>query len=194
MRSIGWLGVVGAVCFACSSDTGGNADPGTTAHTLTIRISGNGAVQSATPSFSCHSDCSQSVAGAVTLTATADAGSTFAGWQGDCSGTGSCSLTMSADHTVTALFGTNQPPPPNGSFRVTVNNVGNGSGRVTSSPAGIDCPGTCSMTAQNGTPVMLTAQAATGSTFAGWGGGCHGAGTCTMTSTGDVWVDFESAT
>lgn len=41
----------------------------------------------------------------VTLTATADAGSEFAGWSGGgCSGTGTCVVTMNADITVTATF------------------------------------------------------------------------------------------
>lgn len=40
----------------------------------------------------------------VTLTATANPGSIFAGWSGACSGTGSCVLTMNADKAVTATF------------------------------------------------------------------------------------------
>ena len=51
---------------------------------------------------------------AVTLTATADPGSTFAGWSGDCAGTEpTCDLTMEADRTATATFqleSQNQPP------------------------------------------------------------------------------------
>ena len=38
----------------------------------------------------------------VTLTATPNAGSTFAGWSGACSGTGTCVVTMNAAQTVTA--------------------------------------------------------------------------------------------
>ena len=42
---------------------------------------------------------------AVTLTASPDASSTFAGWSGACSGTSpTCSLTMDANKTVTAAF------------------------------------------------------------------------------------------
>jgi hypothetical protein len=41
----------------------------------------------------------------VTLTATPDAGFGFAGWSGDCSGTGACALTMNAAKNVTAIFG-----------------------------------------------------------------------------------------
>jgi hypothetical protein len=48
----------------------------------------------------------------VTLNATAGSGSTFAGWSGACSGTGSCQVTMSAAQNVTATFDTVPPPPP----------------------------------------------------------------------------------
>ena len=40
----------------------------------------------------------------VTLSATADGSSTFGGWTGACSGTGSCTVTMDAAKTVTATF------------------------------------------------------------------------------------------
>ncbi len=40
----------------------------------------------------------------LTLTASPDSGSRFIGWQGDCSGTGPCRLTMDADKQVTANF------------------------------------------------------------------------------------------
>lgn len=40
----------------------------------------------------------------VTATATADDGSTFGGWSGDCSGVGICLLTMDAAKAVTATF------------------------------------------------------------------------------------------
>ena len=40
----------------------------------------------------------------VTLTATADSGSTFSGWTGVCSGTGTCQVTMDAAKNVTATF------------------------------------------------------------------------------------------
>ncbi|HEY2121868.1 MAG TPA: dockerin type I domain-containing protein, partial [Candidatus Acidoferrum sp.] len=44
----------------------------------------------------------------VTLTATPSSPSTFAGWGSPCSGTGSCSVTMTSPQTVTASF---TPPP-----------------------------------------------------------------------------------
>ncbi|MBI2535058.1 MAG: hypothetical protein HYW03_23000, partial [Deltaproteobacteria bacterium] len=66
-------------------------------------------------------------------------------------------------------------------FALTVNKSGAGTGTVTGT--GINCGTDCSEPFANGTSVVLTAAAASGSTFAGWsGGGCTGtASTCTVT-------------
>ena len=40
----------------------------------------------------------------LTLTANPESGVTFTGWSGDCSGTGSCAITMDSDHVVHAGF------------------------------------------------------------------------------------------
>jgi hypothetical protein len=53
-----------------------------------------------------------------------------------------------------------------------------GSGRVTSKPAGISCPGKCSATFAAGSRVLLTPKAKTRSRFLRWGGACTGAGAC----------------
>jgi len=67
-------------------------------------------------------------------------------------------------------------------YQLSVNKTGNGSGTVTSNPAGIDCGVTCTQDFDHGTVVTLTATAATGSTFNGWSGeGCTGTGTCIVT-------------
>ena len=47
----------------------------------------------------------------VPLTATPAEDSAFAGWSGDCSGKGSCKVTMNADKTVNAEFTKSQTPP-----------------------------------------------------------------------------------
>ena len=58
----------------------------------------------------------------------------------------------------------------------------NGSGTVTSTPAGITCGATCGALFTTGSTVTLAATPAAGSIFAGWGGGsCTGTGTCTLT-------------
>jgi len=69
--------------------------------------SGIGTVTSNPVGISCGNKCSSNFVRGVTLalTAAADFGSSFAGWSGaGCSGTGTCSLTITSDQTVTATF------------------------------------------------------------------------------------------
>jgi len=76
---------------------------------------GSGTVTASAGGLSCGSTCSGPVAigTSVTLTATADSGSAFTGWSGDCNGAATTSaVTMSADRTCTATFGRLVPPPP----------------------------------------------------------------------------------
>ena len=73
---------------------------------------------------------------------------------------------------------------------LTIEPAGSGRGNVRSDPAGIDLDaGDVSAGFVDGTVVTLTAAAAAGSTFAGWGGGCEGAArTCSVTLTSDTTV------
>jgi hypothetical protein len=64
---------------------------------------------------------------------------------------------------------------------VTVTKTGPATGKVTSSPPGIDCGSTCSFGFADNTVVTLTATAIAPSTFAGWGGACSGTATCSLT-------------
>lgn len=66
------------------------------------------------------------------------------------------------------------PTPAPAPLALTVTKTGGGGGTVTSTPAGIDCGLMCSTTLPFGTAVVITAAAATGSSFAGWGGDCTG--------------------
>lgn len=72
---------------------------------LTIALAGNGGGTVSGPGISCPPDCSQAyVPGAhVPLTATAAAGSAFAGFTGDCVGE-SCTLVMDDARSVGAVF------------------------------------------------------------------------------------------
>jgi hypothetical protein len=67
---------------------------------------GGGTITSSPKGIDCGSDCSETFNSGtvVTLTAVPDAGSTFAGWSGSCSGTGPCVMTMNADAAATAEF------------------------------------------------------------------------------------------
>lgn len=76
-----------------------------TGNTLTVTVTGGGSVTSSPSGISCPGVCSYVYAsGSVTLIETPNAGQTFTGWSGDCSGTGSCSVTMSAPKSVGATF------------------------------------------------------------------------------------------
>ena len=119
-------------------------------------------------------DCFEAyVVGArVTLAATPDPGSVFAGWSGDCTGAGSCVLTVGANKQVAATF--NRATR----FALVVNRVGGGT--VTSNPLGINCGADCTETYAVGTRVTLTATPATGFKFTGWSGACTGTGNCVV--------------
>lgn len=80
--------------------------PSTTQYTLDITRNGSGSGTVTGSGINCGSVCSGSYSPGtvVTLSATPATGSTFAGWSGACSGTGSCVVTMNASKTVTATF------------------------------------------------------------------------------------------
>ena len=112
----------------------------------------------------------------VTLNANPASGWTFAGWSA-CSGTGSCTVTMSQNLSVTATFSQQ-------TYVLSVSPPPIGSGTVTSTDGSINCPGTCGNSYPANTPVTLNATAASGWTFAGWSGGaCSGTGSCNVTMT-----------
>jgi len=82
-----------------------NVTPGFTL-TVTKAGSGNGTVTSSPTGINCSSDCTEDyVSGtSVTLTANPSGDSTLKAWSGACTGTGTCTVTMSAVRSVTATF------------------------------------------------------------------------------------------
>jgi hypothetical protein len=181
-----------SMVLACSSiDASGSGNTGIDGGTpapvqvvLDIHTTGNGVVRGA--GADCRGQCRITLnsGSKVHLAAVADSGSKFTGWAGACSGTVDCDLTLSADQAVTAAFAA----IPASAYPLTVTVTGQG--RVTSSPAGIDCPaGPCSATFGAGSAVELTAAASSGWQLSGWSGACNGAGSCNVTMNAPASAD-----
>ncbi|HSB69072.1 MAG TPA: choice-of-anchor tandem repeat GloVer-containing protein [Candidatus Methylomirabilis sp.] len=160
--------------------------------TVTLPGPGTGTVSSVPAGISCPGTCTEvfPVTSTVTLTATPDA-SFAVTWSGDCTPTGnSCTVVdMSAPpRTVTATF-TPQ------SLELSVSKAGTGAGTVTSSPAGITCGGTCTVSFAYGTAVTLTPAPAAGCTFTGWSGDADCSdGVVTLTGTRTCTATFADPT
>ncbi|HWF32704.1 MAG TPA: hypothetical protein VG188_09120 [Solirubrobacteraceae bacterium] len=141
---------------------------GTSESPLTVERTGTGSgtVTSSPTGIDCGETCSAEFeeGAEVTLSATPAAGSTFAGWSGACSGTGECKVTIAEAQQVKAEFALAP------SFSVSLESIGEGSGTVTSAPAGIDCGSECSAEFSEGEKVTLTAAPASGSKFVEWSG------------------------
>jgi len=188
----GWTGcgsVSGSTCIvamtAAASVSAGFARDSTVAVLKTG--TGSGSVTSYPPGISCGLTCSHLFDGgtSVTLVAVADANSTFQGWTGCDSASGTaCYISISGNITPTAQFGDNS------ALRVV--KTGNGTGRVTSSPAGISCGTVCSKEYAPGTAVTLTAAPDDHVVFTGWIGCPAASGaTCAITMTADVTVSAQ---
>jgi len=109
----GWSGGgcsgTGTCTVTLTSDTTVTATFNTVNYTLNVTKSGFGAgtLTSSPSGINCGSTCGASFGGgsSITLTATPNAGSKFAGWSGGgCSGTGTCTVTLNANTTVDAKF------------------------------------------------------------------------------------------
>jgi hypothetical protein len=118
---------------------------------------GSGTVTSNLTGIDCGGTCSAAfnTGASVTLTATPAGSSTFTGWGGDCSGTGTCQLTMDSAHVVIADFSA-----PGTTYSLTVNAGSNG---TISTPAG-------TTTRNAGEVVTITATPNSGYHFVNWTG------------------------
>ena len=157
--------------------------------------SGSGTVTSNPAGINCGNSCSAQFTGGtpVTMTATADAGSTFTGWSNGtgsvtCTGTGTCSATLNATSAVQATFVLNVTQ-----FPVTPSTAtANGGGGTVQCSAGGGPAGPCG-SYNVGTAVTITASPNTVSNFTGWSGGTGNAVGCTGTSTGPCVISSLTA-
>lgn len=157
--------------------TASSSTPGTFTLSVNTTGTGSGTVTKNPDSLSYHNGT------VVQLTATANPGSTFAGWSGDASGTANpLSVTMNGNKNITATFNTTSL----GTFTLNVTTTGTGSGTVSKNPD--------SVSYHSGTIVQLTATPAVGSTFAGWSGDASGTAnplSVTMTGTKNITGTFN---
>lgn len=157
--------------------------------TLVVNKEGDGAgtVTSDPGGIDCGESCQVNYEGgtAVTLTATAAAGSSFTGWQGACETETSnlCTLNVTTDQSVTATFAPQAPT----TYNVTVATTGEG--QVTTADATLFCPDLCTAAYAANTQVTLSATPASGYTFERWEGACQGTeSSCTVEVSGDQQV------
>lgn len=149
--------------------------PTPTVYSLTLSKQGSGTITSNPAAVNCGTTCLASfTSGAtVTLQATPATGYTFSGWGGDAD----CldgAVTMSGNKSCTATFTANPVVPASYTLTVipvgTVTAAGSGSGKIVSSPTGLDCGTKCSATFSSGSVITLQATPTAGSTFTGWSG------------------------
>jgi alpha-tubulin suppressor-like RCC1 family protein len=146
---------------------------------VVLQGDGSGSVGSAPAGIDCPATTCSALFNSgsqVTLTATPGGDSLFSGWTGCDSVSGAtCTVAMSGARSVAASFERQR-------FALTAATSGDGSGTVTSSPVGIDCPSACSLTLVSGSHLTLTAAPGVNSLFSGWTGCDSVSGaTCTVT-------------
>ncbi len=159
-----------AGCVGLKSTT---TNPPPVTYQLTVKATGNGTITSSPAGINCPATCSATFnqSTQVTLTATPAANSFFGGWSGACTGTSACTVTVNASASVNATF--------NPGYGLTV--AVSGTGSVTSSPAGINCPATCSGAFPQNATVTLNETPGATNAFSAWSGACTGSGACSVT-------------
>jgi phospholipase C len=111
-----WIAAVFLASGMAAAQSEPNRSPDASApassYQATAQLAGtaSGAVSSSPAGINCALSCTASFSSGtvVQLSAAPASGAFFAGWSGACKGTGSCTLTMNANQSVTATFNINQ--------------------------------------------------------------------------------------
>jgi hypothetical protein len=127
---------------------------------LGVTLSGAGEVSSDLPGLDCSASCTTQwdQGSTVTLGTHPVSGTRFVRWQGGCTGSSGCTVSVTAPLAVTAVFGP---------ITISVRLSATGRGRIACSPA-------CSRSFAAGDPLRLRAVPAKGWRFVSWSGGCKG--------------------
>ncbi|MBL8619969.1 MAG: hypothetical protein JNK64_01670 [Myxococcales bacterium] len=159
---------------------------------------GSGTVRSTPVGIDCGATCTADfVQGSqVELMPSAPSGVVFTRWNGACTGSGACVVTMDAALEVKATFSVGVL------YNLQVLIGGSGVGTVQVTPPGTTCSGTqpCNSPHPGGEPMTLTAIPQAGSQFVGWRGACASFGLaarCELTfagSGGAALADFDTCT
>lgn len=112
--AVTFMAACGGSTTAVSSNPTSNTPPNTSppltpppsSYALSVSATGSGTVSSDPAGISCGTACRADFTAntSVRLIATPGSGQEFAGWGGACSGSGACTVTMSATRSVTAGF------------------------------------------------------------------------------------------
>jgi hypothetical protein len=142
-------------------------------HTLTVQSPSGGTISGG--GINCPGTCAVTVdpGTRVTLQATPASGNGLVGWGGDCRGTGTCVLTMNADHSASATF----------ARLPTVTVDVSAGGHVTGD---INCPAstTCGPIPFPFNRTIRLRAVPDGNNLIGWDGNCVGSGTTCQFNTG----------
>ena len=171
-------------------DGNGNSVVGTLGGTELLSVAragtGSGSITAGGGTIDCPPTCSHPYASGsvVDLTATADPGSTFTGWSGDCSGTGTCQVTMTTARQVTATFSLSGSKTPT-TTTATVDPV--------ATNRGLPVDYSATVAGSGGTPTGTVTFSVGPLTLCTTGALASGTGSCTSTAA-PVGTDTVSAT
>jgi len=135
---------------------------------IILQGTGSGTISSTPLGLDCVVNCTGQFeqGSTVSLSAPPAAGSVFAGFSGDDLRCGNAAIVMDTDLQCFATF--DLLPTPSRTLKITLD--GTGLGTITSNPLGIDCGLDCTALFDQDSAVVLNANPAPGSRFAGFSG------------------------